>query len=120
MADDHVDPNQSHAGHASNTGNGVHVDPRLAAMASAFQSSLQPGAFTHLSAKAMQHWIASNQEMMRFMATRMKKDLATLQACNNCQTQSELMQVCSDAVTDTAHDYASTFETLVKINSDWA
>ena len=119
MADDHVDPNQTNAGQHANTGASMHIDPRLAAMASAFQSSLQPGALTHMSAKAMQHWIATNQEVMRFLATRMKKDLATLQACNACQTQSEFVQVCTDAVTDTAHDYANTFETLVKINSDW-
>ncbi len=80
---------------------------------------MQNGGMTKLlggSARAMQHWVASSQELARFYSARMKKDLSLMNALASCKTPQDFSEVWYNAASSAVHDYADEFDRILEIS----
>ena len=76
-----------------------------------------PGASNMLrgGALAMEHWVASSQELARFYSTRMKKDMSLMSAFASCRTPQDFTEVWCNAASSAIHDYADEFDRILQI-----
>ncbi len=86
-------------------------------MAQFVTATMRPWNPMAVAANAMKHYVESNQELIRFYSTRLKKNLATANSLAQCRSVDRASQVWTAAATDTAHDYADEFGRLLTINS---
>lgn len=69
-----------------------------------------------VGANAMEHWVATGQELARFYSDRMKKDFSAMGSFSSCRTPAQFAEAWWSIASDTAHDYVDEFDKLAAIN----
>lgn len=81
-----------------------------------FPQNAQAANAVRMGAAAMEHWVATGQEMARFYTRRLKKDMETMSAFAACRTPEQFNEVWYKAASETVHDYAEEFDKVMAIN----
>lgn len=66
--------------------------------------------------EAIKNWFEVNSELTRFMSTRLRKDIAMLNAYAACRSTRDVAEVWQRATSAAVHDYAEELDRLIAIN----
>ena len=84
----------------------------------AWIASLDPSRFLAASGNNLEHWAATNRELLEFWSDQAKKNASRFETIGKCRTGEEYISAMARVSSDVVHDLADEFDRVLAINVD--